>query len=40
MPLRCRAEPVGNAPDEFAAFIRRDVAKWTKVVKETGATVD
>ncbi len=34
------AEPVGSKPAEFADFIRRDIAKWTRVVKETGATVD
>ena len=34
------AEPVGNRPAEFAEFIRKDIAKWTRVVKETGATVD
>ena len=33
-------EPVGNAPDEFAAFIRKEVVKWAKVVKESGAKVD
>ncbi len=33
-------EPVGNAPDEFAAFIKKEVVKWAKVVKESGAKVD
>jgi len=32
--------PVGDARDEFAAFIREEVAKWAKVVKESGAKVD
>ena len=26
------AEPVGNSPDEFAAFVRSEIAKWKKVV--------
>jgi len=26
-------EPVGNAPDDFAAEIRDDIAKWAKVVR-------
>jgi tripartite-type tricarboxylate transporter receptor subunit TctC len=26
-------EPVGNTPDQFAAEIRDDIAKWAKVVK-------
>ena len=34
------AEPVGNSPREFEAFIRNEIVKWTRVVKETGATVD
>ena len=32
------AEAVTGTPDEFAAFIRRDLAKWAKVVKDTGIT--
>jgi tripartite-type tricarboxylate transporter receptor subunit TctC len=32
------AEPVGNTPDEFAAVIRRDLAKWGKVIKDAGIT--
>ncbi|HEV2007158.1 MAG TPA: tripartite tricarboxylate transporter substrate binding protein [Burkholderiales bacterium] len=27
-------EPVGGTPDEFAALIRSDMAKWAKVVKD------
>jgi tripartite-type tricarboxylate transporter receptor subunit TctC len=34
------AEPVGNTPDQFTAFIKAETAKWAKVVKESGATVD
>ena len=26
------AEPVGNSPDEFAAFVRSEISKWKKVV--------
>ena len=32
--------PVGDARDEFAAFIREEVAKWAKVVKDSGAKID
>ena len=28
--------PVGSPPDEFAAFYRREVEKWARVVKEGG----
>lgn len=31
---------VANTPEEFGAFIRREIPKWTKVVKESGARVD
>ncbi len=31
------AEPVTDTPEEFAAIVRADVAKWAKIVKATGA---
>ena len=34
------AEPVGNTPAEFAAFIKSELALWAKVVKDSGATID
>jgi tripartite-type tricarboxylate transporter receptor subunit TctC len=34
------AEPVGNTPDQFANFIKSEIAKWTRVVKASGAIVD
>jgi tripartite-type tricarboxylate transporter receptor subunit TctC len=34
------AEPAGGTPDEFAALIQRDLAKWGKVVRASGARVD
>ena len=30
------AEPVGSTPDQFAAYLRGEIAKWAKVVKATG----
>ena len=33
-------EPVGNTPEAFGAFIKEEVMKWAKVVKDSGATVD
>ena len=30
------SEPVGNSPEQFAAHIKSEVAKWRKVVKEAG----
>ncbi|MBI4193465.1 MAG: tripartite tricarboxylate transporter substrate binding protein [Betaproteobacteria bacterium] len=38
--LALGGEPVGSAPDEFAAFFRNEVAKWGRVVRESGAQVD
>ncbi len=34
------AEPVGNRPDEFAAFIKSELAMWSKAVKQAGAQID
>jgi tripartite-type tricarboxylate transporter receptor subunit TctC len=34
------AEPGGNTPDQFAAFIRAESDKWTRVVKVSNAKVD
>ena len=34
------AEPHPEKPEQFAAFIRAESAKWGKVVRESGATVD
>lgn len=38
--LAMGAEPVGNTPAQFATFIKNEIAKWTKVVKDSGAKVD
>ena len=34
------AEPVGNRPDEFAAYIRAELVKWDKVVKSAGIKLE
>jgi tripartite-type tricarboxylate transporter receptor subunit TctC len=33
-------EPAGNAPEEFDAYIRSELAKWTKVVRQAGIKPD
>jgi tripartite-type tricarboxylate transporter receptor subunit TctC len=30
------SEPVGRTPDNFAAYIKSEIARWAKVVKEIG----
>lgn len=32
------AEAMSSSPEEFSAYIRKDLAKWARVVKETGIT--
>ncbi|MGE5139165.1 MAG: tripartite tricarboxylate transporter substrate binding protein, partial [Rudaea sp.] len=37
---RLGAEPRPMTPREFSAFIRSELAKWGKVVRESGARAD
>jgi tripartite-type tricarboxylate transporter receptor subunit TctC len=30
------ADPVGNTPEQYTAFIQNEIAKWTKVIKSAG----
>ena len=34
------AEPIGNKPDEFAAFIKAEIPKYAKVIRASGARAD
>ncbi len=34
------ADPIGNTPDQFAAFIKSEIEKWAKIVKASGARID
>jgi len=34
------AVPMGMTPEEFGKFLREDIAKWAKLVKDTGMKVD
>lgn len=38
--LALGAEPVGSTAEQFGAFYRNEVAKWARVVKESGARVE
>jgi len=33
-------EPVGSTPEQFDAFIQADVAKWAKIIKAAGITIE
>jgi tripartite-type tricarboxylate transporter receptor subunit TctC len=33
-------EPVGSSPDQFAAYLRAEVAKWAKVVREADIRIN
>ena len=33
------AEPVGNTPAEFAAFLRGERERWSAIVEETGIRI-
>jgi tripartite-type tricarboxylate transporter receptor subunit TctC len=30
------AEPIGDTPEEFAAFLGAETARWGKVIREKG----
>ena len=34
------AEPIGSTPEAFGAFLKKEMLKWAKVVKESGARPD
>lgn len=38
--IRQGAEPVSDTPEQFAAIVRADVAKWGEVVKRVGAVAN
>jgi tripartite-type tricarboxylate transporter receptor subunit TctC len=33
-------DPVGDTPQEFAKFVKEDIARWAKAVKETGVKAE
>jgi len=34
------AEPVGNTPEDFSAFIRSEINKWANLVKAANMRVE
>jgi tripartite-type tricarboxylate transporter receptor subunit TctC len=37
---RASIEPVGSTPEELAKFLRSEIAKWAKVVKDANVRID
>ena len=37
---RLAVDPFGNSPEEFAQALRSDLAKWNKVIRAAGVTLD
>ena len=33
-------EPVGDSREAFTLFVKNEIAKWSKVAKESGARLD
>jgi len=33
-------DPVSNTPEQFTTYVKVEVAKWAKVIKESGAKGD
>jgi tripartite-type tricarboxylate transporter receptor subunit TctC len=38
--LQQGATPVGNAPGEFNAFLRGEIAKWTRIIRDAGIKLE
>jgi tripartite-type tricarboxylate transporter receptor subunit TctC len=38
--LAAGVEPVGDAPEKFAAYLTDEVAKWSKVIQKAGIRID
>lgn len=38
--LSLGAEPITSSPEEFAAFVRSEIARWSKVVQASGAKTE
>jgi tripartite-type tricarboxylate transporter receptor subunit TctC len=34
------AEPLGSSPEEYGAYIRKEIDRWGKVVKQSGVTAE
>jgi tripartite-type tricarboxylate transporter receptor subunit TctC len=34
------AELIGDTPEQFGEYIRSEIVKWAKLVKDSGAKID
>lgn len=37
---KAASETVANTPEEFAKFVRTDIARWAKVIRDAHVKVD
>jgi tripartite-type tricarboxylate transporter receptor subunit TctC len=33
-------EPAGGSPEQFSAYLRAEIAKWARTIKETGVRTE
>jgi tripartite-type tricarboxylate transporter receptor subunit TctC len=33
-------EPIGTTPEEFGAYIKAEIARWAKVIKQAGVRIE
>jgi tripartite-type tricarboxylate transporter receptor subunit TctC len=38
--LSLGAQPAANTPDEFAVFVRDEIAKWGAVIRNAGVRIE
>lgn len=38
--LTAGAEPMGGAPEQFAAYIKGEVPRWVEVIRQSGAKAE
>ena len=38
--LQAGATPVGNTPAQFGRFVRDEIAKWTRIIRDAGIKLE
>jgi tripartite-type tricarboxylate transporter receptor subunit TctC len=34
------ADPIGSSPEEFAAYVKAEIEKWARVIKQAGVRAE